>query len=139
MKHLTLQEFLDKAQSLFDAFNKKWHNDDNYSCDYQHRLYEGELSVRWETGGVSGGSCWDSSDPEPYSRNLRPMEISTLDDLLSEIKPDINFLEYKKLKAALEIPFDKTDYEYYGNKTDYSGTKINLTDLYNYMKGKDWL
>ena len=31
----------------------------------------------WETGGISGGSCWDSSNPRPYTVSNRKESFKT--------------------------------------------------------------
>ena len=33
----------------------------------------------------------------------------------------------------------KTEYEYYGNQTNYALKRIDVEKLYNYMKEKSWL
>jgi len=50
----------------------------NSKCPYDQGIYsepnyvpihikEPVVYMRYTTGGVSGGSCWDESDPRPYS------------------------------------------------------------------------
>lgn len=75
--------------------------------------------VDWNTGGYSGGSCWgdkaeryDSDDPEP--------EFEQLDLILTEICPNVTFLQYKKICKSIIKSSNRTEYGYYGNETDYT-------------------
>lgn len=95
------------------------------------------------TGGVSGGSCWDESDPQPFETYnsisyynlediLRKVIISTIgnpfikiDDILSDI--------YNSGKWV-EDSFCENDY--YGNYTNYSYCYIKFWDLYTILSEK---
>lgn len=79
-----------------------------------------------DVGGVSGGSCWDSSDPQPYFNNepapiLKPKDIRLLfgDTFINDIDFRIVVVQER---------------EYYGNRTDTQYTGILLDDLYNILK-----
>lgn len=72
---------------------------------------------RYETGGVSGGSCWDDSNPEAYSVSEVP-EFKVLDLVLRELSPNISYLDYKKIESEIKSN-ENYEYEYYGNCTDF--------------------
>lgn len=97
------------------------------------------IQAEWETGGVSGGSCWDSSNPREYTSDNDPEELTLLDCILESIKPDITFLEYRQLEKAVIKSTSRTECEYYGNRTDYKSLTVEIEDLYNYMNKKGWL
>ena len=85
---------------------------------------------RYETGGVSGGSCWDDSDPQEYHVSKQDNEFRKLDDLLSDVVPKLSFLEYKKINRLVKHNSEE-DTEYYGNCTYYSVEYIMLDVLYD--------
>ena len=97
------------------------------------------LYVEWETGGVSGGSCWDHSDPQPYTSNKSPEELTELDNILEKFKPDLSFIQYRKLTNELITVGDRCVNEYYGNYTNYANKQIDMEKLYNYMNERGWL
>lgn len=94
---------------------------------------EGEfLFYVYETGGVSGGSCWDSSNPQPYVNTEQDPGFVVLDQLLEKVAPQISFLNYKKLSAMIKT-FEHWESEYYGNRTEYRISYITLEDLANFL------
>lgn len=97
------------------------------------------LYVEWETGGTSGGSCWDDSDPRPYSTNALPEELTDLDIILEHFKPDLTFLQYRKLTNSLIKISSRHESEYYGNGTDYSSRFIIIDHLYKYLNDEGFL
>lgn len=88
--------------------------------------------MRWETGGVSGGSCWDDSDPRPYFRGDKP-DFKVLDLVLQELMPNISYLQYKQLENLIQSS-EKTEWEYYGNQTDFGIQYIPLADLISWCE-----
>jgi hypothetical protein len=86
---------------------------------------------RYETGGMGGGSCWDDSDPSPYSTDERP-NFDVLDAVLKKIAPDVSYLKYKEIEKRI-VSKNETEYEYYGNSTDWEVKFIVLEDLYKLL------
>jgi len=84
---------------------------------------------RYETGGVTGGSCWESSDPHDYTADPPKDRMKVLDLVLKELKPNISFLEYRIIEGLIHNN-SETEYEYYGNSTDWTIEYIKLSDLY---------
>ena len=98
------------------------------------------LSVYWKTGGMSGGSCWDTGEPKLYAeRGDPPEELKELDTLLESIRPEISFLQYKLLTSSLVDVEYWTQDEYYGNSTSYMSKALSLPKLHAYMLEKGWL
>jgi hypothetical protein len=84
----------------------------------------------WEIGGVSGGSCWDDSDPRSYTESgKRPKGFKELSKLLMVICPNLTFLQYQMLEDIIETG-SETHYEYYGNCTKYDYELVDLEKLY---------
>lgn len=97
------------------------------------------LMVEWSTGGTSGGSCWDDSNPQPYSTDNAPEELTDLDRILEKYWPEISFLQYRVLAAKLVKGGSYTEYEYYGNSTNRSFKLLWLRDLYTTLLEHDKL
>jgi hypothetical protein len=85
-----------------------------------------------ELGGVSGGSCWDHSDPQPYHCND---EFEFNVDFLFENGIDILFSKYLKVKKLYQN-VEYSENEYYGNYTDYRIHYVYLEDLYEEIFGE---
>ena len=91
------------------------------------------IYMRWETGGVSGGSCWDYSDPQPYETEGGEPSFKVLDLVLKELSPNISYLNFKGIEKLINSSED-TDWEYYGNRTDFEVKYIVLSELISYLK-----
>lgn len=91
------------------------------------------LEIRWVTGGVSGGSCWDDSNPTSYHSDEEEPDFEELDKVLEIFASGISFIQYKKL-MKLTSTQDHTEYEYYGNCT-YSKTRsISIRVVYDFLQ-----
>lgn len=130
----------EEIKAINDEFYKQTNN-------YEQGIYkepfgipndvkEPVLYMRWETGGVSGGSCWDSSDPRPYRNDTseKPAFI-ILDFVLKRLCPGISYLEYKEIEGMIRSS-DQTDWEYYGNCTDWEITYLKVSDLERILLNK---
>ena len=100
---------------------------------------EPRLLVVWETGGVSGGSCWESSNPRSYTNDTKEPELEILDEIINKFIPSLSYIQFKKLYSELINRSEFTDMEYYGNQTDYDVKYIRLVKLFNYMKEQNYL
>lgn len=90
------------------------------------------IAQYWDAGGVSGGSCWDSSDPQPYDGDAPPTTFPELVKVLHATVPNLTFLQYQMLEATGVIKTgEETQYEYYGNHTTYGYRIVVLRDLYD--------
>ena len=94
------------------------------------RINESEYVIysKYETGGYSGGSCWNDDSPEPYYVDERP-NFDILEILLNELLPKNRISSYKEMFEKLIKTHDFTDYEYYGNSTDYNLEYIPLSTV----------
>lgn len=98
----------------------------------KHSLSDLYLYIKWMTGGMGGGSCWDdgSQPTHHYSIDGEPEpDFDDLDTLLLKLCPDITFLQYKKLINGLVKQSSYTEDEYYGNSTTYGVKTISLSEL----------
>lgn len=96
-----------------------------YGCD---GIVEPVVYMRWVTGGVSGGSCYEGSDPRPYTSHEPKPRFKALTLVIKELKPDLTFLEYEEIKDMV-VSTDKTERHYYGNSDVYGIEYIKLSDL----------
>ncbi len=137
MSKITYEQFLEEVKKIAGRYgyqDKAY----NYTSRKQEKV-DPYIYVEWSTGGVSGGSCWDSSNPTPYTSDNPPEELYSLDQILEKYRPNITYLEYKSLAAQI-IEFDsRTEREYYGNSTNYAIKKVIIRKLYDYLIKNKWL
>lgn len=105
---------------------------------------EKESDLQWSTylqgnsvntGGIGGGSCWDTGEGDPHyaytNDNAESAEIPALDTLLEAISPNITFLQYKRLMSIAKVENHSwSENEYYGNCSNYVRKRVKLGDLY---------
>lgn len=96
-------------------------------------IKEPVVYCRYENGGFRGGSCWDDSDPQPYEASAPKDKMKVLDLALKELKPDITFLQFREIENLIHTN-EETEYEYYGNSTDYKIEYIILSELINFLE-----
>ena len=148
---MTYEEFIDEIKTMFvaDDYSGQFkikdrrpkENKKPRSYSYYDNTEEYErprLYVEWETGGYIGGSCWDNSNPQPYTTGNQPEELTSLDTILERFVPTITFLQYRQIAPLIKTD-SRTENEYYGNSTDYSYKELDLKDLYDFMTTKGWL
>ncbi len=86
----------------------------------------------WETGGASGGSCWDDAEAEEYSTDeTAPARFAELDKALEAVCPAITHLQYGRLFSQVVHEGSESDYEYYGNYTSYAYQMVTVRDLFD--------
>lgn len=93
------------------------------------------IYIEWTTGGVSGGSCWDSSNPQPYTSSETEPHFEELDDLLQELRPNLTFLEFRRLESKCIHSYTYSVTEYYGNSTNYAIKFVVLDELKEFIAG----
>jgi len=98
-----------------------------------------EIHVKWSTGGISGGSCWGTSEPQRYISTQSAEELSELDEILKLVCPNISFLVYKDIYGKVVHEEQYSQYEYYGNQTDYTIRFCLLSELFDVLNGKGLL
>lgn len=125
---LTEEDIKEINSKVADSWNEGVYTEPNHMPVH---IKEPVIYMRWSSGGVSGGSCWDDSDPQPYD-NDKP-KFTVLDLVLKKLKPDISYLDYKKVEELICDNQD-TEYEYYGNCTNYTVEYITLSSLYKLLE-----
>lgn len=95
----------------------------------EHVIYK-----RTYVGGLSGGNCWDDTVPT-YKKSYEgdSGEFEVLDLVLEELKPDITYLQVKKIMKLLHTNTE-TEWEYYGNSSEYLVKYIILSELEKALK-----
>lgn len=91
------------------------------------KIKEPVVYLRYEIGGYSGGSCWDDSNPQPYSLSEVP-NWDVLDTVINELKPNITYMQFKAIERLVHTN-EETEYEYYGNSTEWMVKYIILSEL----------
>ncbi len=116
----------------------------NNECPYDQGVFREPYGIpvhikeyviygRYVSGGYSGGSCWDDSDPRPYSEEPPKDRMKVLDIVLKELRPNVTLLEYRMLSGLIHNN-SETEHEYYGNSTDWTIEYIILSELYEAIK-----
>lgn len=100
------------------------------------RIKEPVIYLRWHTGGVTGGSCWENSRNKTYETSLKEPKFKCLDLVLEELKPKISFLQYREIEDLIHHD-DWSEREYYGNCTDWSIKYIILSELEYLLRHMD--
>ena len=88
--------------------------------------------MRYEKGGVWGGSCYDESSPKPYTVDEIP-KFKCLDLVLKELMPSLTYLQFKEVEKLVNYS-EETDWEYYGNCTEFGVNYIELSSLINKLE-----
>jgi hypothetical protein len=131
------QEFTNNVSKLVTIYSlvkyKNKYSSDEAMRDSKNPTIDDYLFIEWSTGGVSGGSCWESSDPQPYSTDEPEPEFTDLENVLLSIFPSIPYLQYKAFASLIKEDY-RTEYEYYGNSIDYSNKRISLRDIYDKLR-----
>jgi hypothetical protein len=113
-------------------------NEINEKCPYNQGIFvqppmipvsikEPVVYCRYEIGGYSGG---DYNGDEPQPHNVKPPKdrFKVLDLILEKLKPNITYLQYKKIDSLIHDN-EETRHEYYGNSTDWKVEYIILSKL----------
>jgi hypothetical protein len=90
-------------------------------------IKEPVVYLRYESGGVSGGSCWDSSNPQSYTKDEIP-DFIALDKVLEVLCPNVTYLKYKQIEKFIHDT-SEVEREYYGNRTEFTIKYIKLSDI----------
>ena len=80
------------------------------------------------TGGMGGGSCWGD---EPYRMGSDPEEFIDLATLFDRVCPAMTYRQHSSVMGAVLETTYGTEYEYYGNYTDYGIKRVNYRRLYD--------
>ncbi len=96
-------------------------------------IKEPVIYMRYETGGIVGGSCWDDSDPQSYHNPEPTPHFHALVAVLTELKPNLTFLQFRAIEGMIQTN-GKTEYEYYGNCTDWMVMYIPLSKIVLYLE-----
>ncbi len=98
------------------------------------------IYVKWFSGGVGGGSCWDNGTDHHYPvHGEQEVELTELDTLLDQVCPDITLKQYRLLmngaSPALVEYGEWEQNEYYGNYSCYKYKKVSLRRLFERLQG----
>jgi hypothetical protein len=130
---MNYNDFLDKIRPLVDISpyeEKLWYWPDGNKKGSKKASQFDYIRNKVEIGGKEGGDCW-GGEPEHYTRN-EEQEFKDLMKILESIAPKITFLQYKKL-AKLIYSYERIEYEYYGNYTEYRIEYIKLEELFEFF------
>ena len=90
------------------------------------------LYTRYITGGADGGNCWGDGAQYFYSDPPKD-KWKVLDLYLKKFHPDISYLQYKDIDDLIHSN-ENTEWEYYGNYTEYTIEYIVVEELEELLK-----
>lgn len=117
----------------------------NEKCPYNQGIFKEPYAIpvhikepvvycRYKTGGYRGGSCWEGSNLEYYSEDIPEDRFKVLDLVLEALFPNIKYSQYKQIEKLIHDN-EETEYEYYGNNTDWKCEYIILSELEFLIEG----
>ena len=89
--------------------------------------------MEWTVGGSRGGNCWDDTPSREYASDRKPGELLSLDAIFQGICPAISYLAFRRLEKLVKSG-QRSEDEYYGNRTDYEFSYVSLRDLYDFLQ-----
>ncbi len=132
----------------YEKFIEAVQKTDTYCLSAEHLIHRGvnipeDLSAPINfalveeliVGGYSGGNCWNDNKPTEfsYSENynaVRKTFNEGLDSILMYLCYNITHFQAMEISSKLVHEFTWTEYEYYGNSSNYMGYYLILSELY---------
>jgi len=112
-----------------------------YQADHSHPkkkvVKKGEDTIIQKTiiGEAVGGNCWNDNPAEYHAIDLnKRLDFIYLEKIINNFCPNISYKKYRKLWENLVHEEEETEREYYGNYTNYHIFRIDVKDLYNFLK-----
>lgn len=139
VKKYTSLESKNKLQDITES-------DFRYSYKKKNSMDEADFFFYNEeyTGGITGGSCWDSSDSvhSHYTNESGAIDAikgfdEIFDNILTETCPNITFIQYKNIYNDVIKTATRTEYEYYGNTSDYLCVYCEVHQMYEALVQKE--
>lgn len=123
---------IENNKNIFEDFNHR-----KYSCyAYAWEENANALMIKYSPGGISGGSCWDSSNPEPYKNDVEQMHRAGLSGNIKNYIDRIFDFDYPYYNYLIDSALDSnqpigsyTQYEYYGNCEHFAVVAINIKEI----------
>ena len=93
------------------------------------------IRVTWNTGGASGGNCWDDTEPVYHESDVEAPSFYDSEDYISIIKKFCPSMLFDKAAVLSNLIYEGSysENEYYGNYEDYSYQEIEITDLVDFI------
>lgn len=143
---MTYEQFLEKLIEIGVYWEEPVEPEYGYSrCSLHDRngkefpRLPAQIQVKWRTGGVGGGSCWDTSGEDHHyflDSDTEP-EFNELEKILDEFCPNIGRIDYRQLYGKLIERDTESEYEYYGNSTSYATKTVKCRELFEYLVQKE--
>lgn len=118
-------------ESLRDLsdYASTWDDRDGFSIQYD------KIIQKHITGGAEGGNCW-GDEAKQFTNTKAPQGFIPLDRILTAVKPEISFLKYKEIEELIVVD-SGSEYEYYGNHTNYDTYTLDIEKLYDTLFPKE--
>lgn len=111
-----------------------------YLCN-KVKAFDGILrSPEVHTGGYNGGNCWDDTAPSYYKHDDLP-DKTDFEQLISFVEEvavkTVPFSAWRYIFKHIVTVNEKTEYEYYGNSSDYAWYEANTKEVLDFLKSQD--
>ena len=115
----TIKEINEKCPYDQGIHKQPWGIPDN--------IQEYVIYSRYVVGGHRGGSCWGDV-ARPFSEKEPDDSLKVLDITLETLAPSLTFLHYRRVLELVNCSED-SQWEYYGNSTDWEIKYVILSEL----------
>ena len=130
---MSYEQFLQKINES----GISWDEQSQYCKGKEAAKNQEKISVRWSTGGMSGGGWRDTDAATAFVSDDPPEELTQFDSILEIFCPDISFLKYKNIQNKCVTTGSHRSNDYYGNHTNYITKECKLFDLYTELLGRN--
>lgn len=122
---------------VFNGYEGDHTHETRWTAD-AHKNCKLAVGITIETGGASGGSCWDTGDDgaTPYTTDNTLPDINVfLNEIVTYFIDNISHKDYLNIADSVKHGFTGES-EYYGNYTEYASVYIVVDDLYKALISK---
>lgn len=123
MTYEEFEEIVRECVGKFSSYTSYYENQDAFY------IQDGAIVQKHCSGGANGGNCW-GGEAEGFSNDTPPQDFLPLEPILTLVKPEITYLEFRAIEKLITTDSDH-DREYYGNYTNYILWKLDIEKLYD--------
>lgn len=123
---MEFEEFYKKIEEIVSHFPSR------YTDEEDRFAVEGPCIVQVHLhDGADGGDCW-GSDATRWVNENPPQSFLPLDEILRFFKPEISYLDYRKIEQMIEVD-RSSENDYYGNYNNFKLFKLDIRKLYGFL------
>lgn len=128
-----IQKFINNEIKVFNTYYKDFEDHLPLDNGIDNKIKEYVLYNRYVEAGASGGNYLGDNAEEFINFEKHTTISEVIDLVLEKTCPGITYLQAKKIDKLI-IRNNKTEYEYYGNYSDYVIEYIILSELEYFLE-----